>query len=281
MRLVSYTSGPAGAPRCGVRVGHRILDIEGASRVQGEPLPSSMKALLALGRGALSRVQALAKAAQSEARRFPGVFLEERAIRFLPPVPDPDRLLCVGKNDREAVTGLVKVNSSLVGHDARVAMPAAATRLDYEPELVFVIGRRAVGVQADDEDAMGYAVGVTLLNDLNDRDMQKREGFGPLGPEIVTMDEIGDPYDLWITCAVNGEERMRVNTRGQIWKLPQILEHFSRTTPVEPGDMFSIGAPAGVAVGKANAEAPSLKPGDVVECSIEGVTTLRTTIVAA
>ena len=310
MRLVSYTAGPNVAPRCGVRVGHRILDIEGASRVQGEPLPSSMKALLALGRGALSRVQALARAAQSEARRFPGVFLEEKAIRLVPPVPDPDKFLCVGKNYRahleelkkhdlikempEEVTGFVKVNSSLVGHDARVAKPAAVTRLDYEPELVFVIGRRALGVKASDEDAMGYAVGVTLLNDLTDRDMQKREvasgsrfwtsknapGFGPLGPEIVTMDEIEDPYDLWITCAVNGEERMRVNTRDQIWRLPQILEHFSRTMPIEPGDMFSTGAPGGVAVGKANAEALFLKPGDVVECAIEGVTTLRTTIVA-
>jgi 2-keto-4-pentenoate hydratase/2-oxohepta-3-ene-1,7-dioic acid hydratase in catechol pathway len=194
----------------------------------------------------------------------------------------------------EEVTGFVKITSCLVGHDARVAKPAAVEHLDYEPELVFVIGKRAFGVKADDDDAMDYAVGVTLLNDLTDRDMQKREvasgsrfwtsknapGFGPLGPEIVTMDEIEDPYDLWITCAVNGEERMRVNTRDQIWKLPQILEHFSRTMPIEPGDMFSTGAPGGVAVGKPNAEALFLKPGDVVECAIEGLTTLRTTIVA-
>jgi len=310
MRLVTYTAGPQGAPKCAVRVGHRILDIEGASRVQGEPLPSSMKALLQAGRGALSRVQALAKAAQTDAGRFATAMLEERAIRFLPPVPDPDKFLCVGKNYRahleelkrndlikeipEEVTGFVKINSCLVGHDARVVKPEVVTRLDYEPELVFVIGKRALGVKADDEDAMGHAVGVTLLNDLTDRDMQKREvasgsrfwtsknapGFAPLGPEIVTMDEVGDPYDLWITCAVNGEERMRVNTRDQIWKLPQILEHFSRTMPIEPGDMFSTGAPGGVAVGKPDAESLYLQPGDVVECSIEGITTLRTTIVA-
>jgi 5-carboxymethyl-2-hydroxymuconate isomerase/acylpyruvate hydrolase len=136
--------------------------------------------------------------------------------------------------------------------------------------------------------------GVTILNDLTCRDLQKREvasgsrfwtaknipGFGPLGPEIITMDEIGDPYDLWMTCSVNGEERMRVNTRDQIWKLPDILEHFSRHIPVEPGDMFSTGAPGGVAVGKPNAEELFLKAGDVVECSIEGIATLRTTIVA-
>jgi 2-keto-4-pentenoate hydratase/2-oxohepta-3-ene-1,7-dioic acid hydratase in catechol pathway len=309
MRLVTYSIAAQG-PRSAVRVGHRILDIEAASRVQGEPLPSSMKALLAMGRGALARVQALCKAAQSDAGRFSAAMHEEKAIRFLPPVPDPDKFLCVGKNYRahleelkkhdlikempEEVTGFVKVNSCLVGHDARVAKPAVVARLDYEPELVFVIGRRALGFKASDEDAMDYAVGVTILNDLTDRDMQKREvasgsrfwtsknapGFGPLGPEIVTMDEIADPYDLWMVCAVNGEERMRVNTRDQIWKLPQILEHFSRTMPIEPGDCFSTGAPGGVAVGKPNAEALFLKPGDVVECSIEGVTTLRTAIVA-
>jgi 2-keto-4-pentenoate hydratase/2-oxohepta-3-ene-1,7-dioic acid hydratase in catechol pathway len=308
MRLVTYASGPAGTARIGVRVGHRVLDIETASRVDGEPLPNSMKALLREGRGALSRVQALARKAQSDAGRFSTALLEERAIRFLPPVPDPDKFLCVGKNYRahleelkkndlikempEEVTGFVKLNSCLAGHDAKVAIPAAVKHLDYEPELVFVIGKRALGVKG--EEAMEHAVGVTLLNDLTDRDMQKREvasgsrfwtsknapGFGPLGPEIVTMDEIPDPYDLWLTCAVNGEERMRVNTRDQIWRLPAILEHFSRTMPIEPGDMFSTGAPGGVAVGKANAKDLYLKPGDVVECSIEGITTLRTVIVA-
>jgi 5-carboxymethyl-2-hydroxymuconate isomerase/acylpyruvate hydrolase len=83
-----------------------------------------------------------------------------------------------------------------------------------------------------------------------------------------------------MTCSVNGEERLRVNTADQIWKMPEILEHFSRTIPIEPGDMFSTGSPGGVAVAKANAGDLFLKPGDVVECSIEGITTLRTTIVS-
>ena len=157
---------------------------------------------------------------------------------------------------------------------------------------MFVIGKRALGAKR--EDALSYVAGVTILNDLTDRDAQKREvasgsrfwtgknipGFGPLGPEIVTMDETPDPYDLWMTCSVNGEQRMRVNTADQIWKLPEILEHFSRYIPIEPGDMFSTGAPGGVAVGKPNAAALFLKPGDTVECSIEGIATLRTHIVA-
>ena len=264
MRLITYTSTSNPVPRSAVRVGHRILDIEGASRVNGEPLPSSMKALLQMGRGALARVRSLAKAAQSGAGSFSSAMLEEKAIRFLPPVPDADKFLCVGPDEP---TASVKLNSSFVGHDARVPRPAGAAPLDYEPQLVFVIGKRALGVKADD-DAFDYVVGITL----------HIPGFGPLGPEIVTMDEVEDPYDLWITCSVNGEERMRMNTRDQLWKLPDILEHFSRDIPVQPGDMFSTG---GVVVGKANAEALQLKPGDVVECGIEGLTTLRATIVAA
>ena len=276
--------------------------------MKGEPLPSSMKALLAAGRGAMARVQALAKAAATEARSFSQSMHEERAVRLLPPVPDADKFLCVGKNYRQHLdelvksvlikeipqepTAFVKLNSCLVGHDAKVVRPAGVVRLDYEPELVFVIGRRALGVKK--VDAMDYVAGVTILNDLTCRDLQKREvasgsrfwtaknipGFGPLGPEIVTMDEIADPYDLWMTCSVNGQERMRVNTRDQIWKLPDILEHFSRYIPLEPGDLFSTGAPGGVAVGKPNAAELFLKPGDVVECSIEGIATLRTTIMA-
>ena len=298
MRLITYSSGPTGTARLGVRVGHRVLDVELASRVDGQPLPNTMKGLLREGRGALSRVRALAKAAQSSAGRYAGAMHEERAIRFLPPVPDAGKFLCLGTNYRSHLAevkkhdrskempdlvGVVKLNTSLVGHNAKVAKPAGVEHLDYRPELVFVIGKRALGVTADD-DAMDYVVGVTILNGLTDREMRKGEGadapgFGPLGPEIVTLDEIPDPYDLWMTCAVNGEERMRVNTGEHIWKITDILQHFSRSTPVEPGDMFSIGAPAGGAAGKV-ANDLGLKAGDVLECSIEGVTTLRTTIVA-
>lgn len=266
MRLVTYSQGPAAAARVGVRVGHRVLDIESASRVDGEPLPNTMKLLLREGRGALSRVQALAKAAQSSAGRFSGAMLEERAIRFLPPVPDADRFVCAGDE---------KARSSLVGHNAKVPVPEGAARLDCVPELVFVIGRRVLGFDADQQDAMDYVFGVTLLGDLTDRDRGEREVFDPLGPEIVTLDEVGDPYDLWITCAVNGEERLRVNTGDQLRRAPELLQQLSRDAALEPGDMFFAGAPRGQGT-----EALRLKPGDALECSIEGLTTLRTTLVA-
>jgi 5-carboxymethyl-2-hydroxymuconate isomerase/acylpyruvate hydrolase len=309
MRLLTFRIRGVDAPRIGVRVERRVLDLAAAAGVAGEePPPSRMRDLLAAGRSAMKQVRKLRELAQADRDGFGAALLDEREIRFLPPIPDADKFLCVGKNYRthleelrkndllaetpQEPTAFVKLNSCLAGHNARVARPDGVVALDYEPELVFVIGKRALG--AKKKDALDYVAGVTILNDLTDRDAQKREvasgsrfwtgknipGFGPLGPEIVTLDEIPDPYDLWMVCAVNGEQRMRVNTRDQIWKLPEILEHFSRHIPIEPGDMFSTGAPGGVAVGKPNAAELFLKPGDVVECSIEGIATLRTHIVA-
>lgn len=257
MRLVTYSQGPGGAARVGVRVGHRVLDIENASRVDGEPLPNTMKTLLREGRGALSRVQALAKAAQSSAGRFSGAMHEERAIRFLPPVPDADTFVRGGSE--------VQPGEGLVGHNAKVALSEAGGRGAREPELVFVIGR-AVSAFSADSDPLDYVFGVTVLNDFGDGIV--------IGPEIVTLDEVGDPHDLWITCSVNGEERLRVNTGDQARRFGDILQRFTRGTALEPGDMVSAGAPKG------GTEGLRLKPGDVVECSIEGVTTLRTTLVA-
>jgi len=309
MRLLTFRIRGVDAPRIGVRVERRVLDLAAAAGVAGEaPPPLRMRDLLAAGKPAMKQVRKLFEQAKADRDGFGAALLDEREIRFLPPVPDADKFLCVGKNYRthleelrkndlltetpQEPTAFVKLNSCLAGHNAKVARPDGVVALDYEPELVFVIGKRALG--AKKKDALDYVAGVTILNDLTDRDAQKREvasgsrfwtgknipGFGPLGPEIVTMDEIPDPYDLWMVCSVNGEQRMRVNTRDQIWKLPDILEHFSRHIPIEPGDMFSTGAPGGVAVGKANAAELFLKPGDVVECSIEGVATLRTYIVS-
>ena len=309
MRLITFSRPNETAPRLGIRVGDRVLDVAAAATTSGGAMaPTSMKQLLAGGPDAMARMQALAASAGDDRDRFATSWLDAATIGWLPPIPDAEKFLCVGKNYRthlaelqrtnlikeipEEPTSFVKLNACLVGHDAKVARPDGIVRLDYEPELVFVIGKRALGVKK--AEAMDYVAGVTILNDLTDRDSQEREvksgsrfwtgknipGFGPLGPELITIDEIADPYDLWMTCAVNGIERMRVNTLDQIWKLPDILEHFSRYIPFKPGDMFSTGAPGGVAVGKPNAAELFLKPGDVVECAIEGFAILRTTIVA-
>jgi 5-carboxymethyl-2-hydroxymuconate isomerase/acylpyruvate hydrolase len=309
MRLITFTRKGAQHPEIGARLPHqagdRILPFADCTKLKKVAnFPSSMKEFLRAGDVAMNQAKSWVSTAQDDAK---DILLSADEITYLPPIPDADKFLCVGKNYRthleelkrtnlikeipQEPTGFIKLNSCLAGHLTEVARPKGITRLDYEPELVFVIGKRALG--AKKEDALSYVAGVTILNDLTCRDLQLREvasgsrfwtaknapGFGPLGPEIVTIDEISNVYDLWMTCSVNGVERMRVNTSDQIWKISDILEHFSRFIPIEPGDMFSTGAPGGVAVGKENAEDLYLKPGDVVECSIDGISTLSTTIV--
>ena len=299
-------------PRLGVMADGAVVDLAALDRAMrqetpGLPLPATMRGLLAAGEAGLARVRSLIAYAGHAQRGVDWTF-PPSAVTFHPPVPDAEKFLCVGKNYRKHLeelrrndliletpqepTGFVKYNYCLAGHDWQVVQPEGVVRLDYEPELVFVIGRRALGVGK--AEAFKYVAGVTILNDLTDRDLQKREvasgsrfwtgknipGFGPLGPCIITIDEIRDPYDLWMTCTVNGEERMRFNTADQIWKLPDIIDHFSRYIPFEPGDMFATGTPGGTAIGKPNAAELFLKPGDVVECAIEGLMTLRTHIVA-
>ncbi|MDP1993018.1 MAG: fumarylacetoacetate hydrolase family protein [Syntrophales bacterium] len=317
MKLLTFTTkGQDGIPRLGALVHDDIVDLaalDGTWRQRysvSEPLPTTMRSLLAAGEAGLARVRTLLdydaeRPQQSLTKEW---IYKPSAIRFFPPVTDAEKFLCVGKNYRQHLeelrrndllletpqepTSFVKYNYCLSGHDWEIERPEGIVRLDYEPELVFVMGKRALGVKK--AQAFDYVAGITILNDLTCRDLQKREvasgsrfwtgknipGFGPLGPCIITMDEIRDPYDLWMTCTVNGEQRMRFNTADQIWKFPVIIEHFSRYIPFEPGDMFATGTPGGTAIGKPNAAELFLKPGDVVECGIEGLMTLRTRIVA-
>jgi len=314
MRLATYTllSDPA-TVRIGAQLNGHVLDLVAAERAMNDgktQIPASMKGLLALGEAGMARARAVLEQARKGAVKPDGRMLAaESEIRFLPPVPDADKFLCVGKNYRTHLeelrkndlikempgepTGFIKLNSCLTGHGGDVIRRETVNRLDYEPELVFVLGKAAR--HAKREDAVSYIAGITILNDLTCRDTQKAEvasgsrfwtsknspTFGPLGPYIITMDEVPDPYNIWVTCSVNGVQRMRVNTADQIWKLPDIIPHFSRLLDLQPGDMFATGAPGGVAVGKADAESLYLKPGDVVECAFEApAMVLRNRIVA-
>lgn len=308
MRLITFARTGSNYPEIGARLpnssGDHILPFADVAKKLGiADFPGDMKSFLRAGSGVMEQAKSWVAASGD----YSSLFISPKMITYLPPITDAEKFLCVGKNYRKHLeelkrtnlikeipqepTSFIKLNSCLSGHEAKVVRPNGITRLDYEPELVFVIGKRALGVKK--AEAMDYVAGVTILNDLTCRDLQLREvasgsrfwtgknipGFGPLGPEIVTIDEIPDVYDLWMTCSVNGQERMRVNTVDQIWKISDILEHFSRFIPIEAGDMFSTGAPGGVAVGKENAEDLYLKPGDVVECAIDGISTLRTTII--
>ncbi len=307
-------------PRLAVDLGdHRLVDVPQAAALarinQDEsgrvPTATTVKELFEGGEGELSALRQLidwVRQLAPDDATYSSAFLDERAVRFHPPVPDADKFLCVGKNYRahleelvradlireipEEPTAFVQLNSAMAGHDENVVRPADITQMDYEPELAFVIGRHAHGVKR--EEAMDYVAGITLLNDLTARELQKREvragtrfwtgknipGFGPVGPYIVTLDEAGDVSDLEIACFVNGEERSRFNTSDQIFTIPDIIEHFSRYVPLQPGDLFATGSASGVAVGQEDPESLYLKPGDVVEVHLGTTMVLRNMIVA-
>jgi 2-keto-4-pentenoate hydratase/2-oxohepta-3-ene-1,7-dioic acid hydratase in catechol pathway len=285
-----------------------VLDLGAAHEISAgdDSFPRDMKAFIQAGPDGLKlAMQAIENA--PEASRS-GLFYRRDQISLHAPIPDPGKFFCVGKNNRTHIeelvrnqlikeipkepTGFIKLNEVIVGDDASVVRPDGITTLDYEPELVFVIGRPAHGVSR--EDALSHVMGITLTNDLSAREIQKREvasgtrfwtaknmpGFGPVGPSIITLDEIEDPHDLWITCHVNGERRMRTHTGDVIFRIGDVIEHFSRWMPLNPGDLIAMGAPAGVAVGQPNAAELYLKPGDVVEIAFEGFPALKTKIVA-
>jgi 5-carboxymethyl-2-hydroxymuconate isomerase len=227
---------------------------------------------------------------------------------LLPPIPDPGKIFCVGKNskvhraelvsqgmlkeDPQEPTGFVKLTETLVGEGARVARPAGITTFDYEPELAFIVTRRAFRVPR--ERAREHVGGITVLNDLTAREVQKQEvasgtrfwtaknmpGFCPVGPFAVPLAEIADPYDLWLTCEVNGERRLRVSTGEYIHRIEGIIAHFSRFMPFEAGDVIATGAPRGTAIGHPNAAELYLKPGDTCVAGLEGVMRLTTRVVA-
>lgn len=236
------------------------------------------------------------------------VALPLASCHLLPPITNPGKIFCVGKNskvhraelvaqgmlkeDPKEPTSFIKLTETLVGDGARVVRPEGITTFDYEPELAFIVTKRAF--QVSRENARDHVGAITVLNDLTAREIQKQEvqlgtkfwvsknmpGFTPVGPYAVPMAEIADPYDLWLTCEVNGELRLRVNTDEYIHRIEGIIAHFSRFMPFEAGDVIATGAPRGTAIGHPNAAELYLKPGDTCVAGLEGVMRITTHVVA-
>src|SRR5258708_17499201 len=305
MRLATFVDPSLGCePRFGIVRGENIVDVVAAANALHRPVPATtVKIALTSGAQTIAALEELATAAERAKLLRP-----ISGVEFLPPIPDPSKFFCVGKNNRKhreelaankmlteipnEPTGFIKLNSTMSGDGDEVVKPADITELDYEPELCYVVGKRAHGVK--NAEAMEYISGFTLMNDVSAREIQKREvasgsrfwtaknmpGFAPVGPYILTMDEVTDTENLWVTCDVNGKQRLRSNTSDYLYKIADVLEHFSRYVVFEPGDLIAIGAPSGVAVGQPNAAELYLRPGDDMVISFEGLMSLRTRIVA-
>ena len=175
-----------------------------------------------------------------------------------------------------------KFNNSLAAHQETIPIPQDAVKIDYEAELVIVIGKTARNVP--EEEALSYVFGYTIGNDLSARDLQFRtsqwllgkslDKFAPIGPGVVTADELGDPHSLNMECRVNGEIRQAANTKSMIFNCAQIISYASRYMTLKPGDLIFSGTPEGVILGYPEEEQVWLKPGDEITITIDKIGTL-------
>lgn len=219
------------------------------------------------------------------------VILEEQII-YAPCLIHPEKILCVGLNylshrEETAMVGLdfpvlfSKFNNALAAHQQSIQLPQLAQKVDYEAELVVVIGREAVDVPK--EKALEYVFGYTIGNDVSARDLQMRTNqwllgktcnhFAPIGPYLVTADEV-NPNELAIQCTVNGEIRQSANTSEMIFDCATLISYISSYMTLKPGDLIFTGTPSGVVLGSPEEQQIWLKSGDEVAISIEKLGTL-------
>ena len=218
-------------------------------------------------------------------------------VRLLAPVPRPEKVLCVGRNYAEhtAETGsavptepqlFAKWANTIVGPGDGVVRHPITEALDYEAELVVVIGRTATRVS--ERDALDHVLGYTCGNDISARDLQfgdtqwlrgkSLDSFAPMGPWIVTRDEIADPQSLGIRCVVNGETRQDDTTANMLFSVARIIEFATAAITLDAGDVIYTGTPPGVGHGMKPAQ--YLVPGDTMRVEIDGIGALENTVVA-
>ncbi|WP_020682503.1 fumarylacetoacetate hydrolase family protein [Marinobacterium rhizophilum] len=273
MRLITFEF--QGRRSAGALIDDRIIDAAADPQ-----LPTDMLALLAAGKPALERLQRLA------ARPEAAIPLHQATL--LAPVPRPGKFLGVGLNyaDHIAETGLAtpefptifnKQTTCVIGPGEAIHRPQVSAKLDYEGELAIVIGRRCRHVPLDK--APGVIAGYTIANDVSVRDWQVKsptwtlgksfDTHGPIGPWIVTADELEDPHNLELRTWVNDELRQHSNTRHLIFDCYQLVSTLSTVCTLEPGDIIATGTSSGVGV--AMKPRGYMKPGDRVRVEIEGI----------
>jgi 2-keto-4-pentenoate hydratase/2-oxohepta-3-ene-1,7-dioic acid hydratase in catechol pathway len=230
----------------------------------------------------------LAEKALSD-KRGKSVLVAESRTRFGPAVPRPGKIICVGLNYRQHAqeTGnpippvpilFNKYNNALVGHRGKIPLPKkVSTQFDYEVELVVVIGRKVRDVS--ESKALSHVFGYANGNDFSARDLMRVtsqlmlgktcDGFAPLGPYVVTADQIPDPQNLKVATYVNGEERQSSNTRDMIYSCAEIVSYCSRHMTLLPGDIIYTGTPQGVILGYPREKQVWLKAGDKVVTEVE------------
>jgi 2-keto-4-pentenoate hydratase/2-oxohepta-3-ene-1,7-dioic acid hydratase in catechol pathway len=266
----------------GVKTDGGIVDVSAAGG------PATMAEAIAGGQAALDRLASAVDGAAAQ---------DESSLQLGPCVPNPGKIICIGLNYRRhaeesnmpvPTTPVIfaKFNNTLAAHGEAITLPTdTSTEFDYEAELCAVIGRQAKGVS--EADALDYVFGYCNANDLSIRDLQTRtsqwllgkstDQFFPIGPYVVTADEVGDPQALRIVCRVNGQTMQDSNTADMIFPVAELVSYCSTYFTLEPGDLITTGTPEGVAMGRA--DKPWLKAGDIVEVEVDKLGVLSNTLV--
>lgn len=223
-------------------------------------------------------------------------------VTILPPIGHPKKIVCMGGNFADHLQegardipvfpiSFLKSPTALIGHKAKIVYPRKVKLLDYEVELAAVIGEHCSDVSV--KNALDYVAGYSIFNDVSARDFQFAEmkrgfcnigknfaTFAPMGPFLVTSDQVGNPDDLGMELRVNGRTRQLSNTKNMVFKIRQLIEFFS-SMPLEPGDIITSGTPSGVAIyRKPDKTMYLLKPGDIIDAKIENLGVLQNSVVA-
>jgi 2-keto-4-pentenoate hydratase/2-oxohepta-3-ene-1,7-dioic acid hydratase in catechol pathway len=297
MILVSYRArGSSTAWRAGIAHEQAAVDASvyllSSAKVASGQADLSVRALLQQGQQALLEVFAWAKS-QFEARSG---LLSLDALELGPPVPDPDKIICLGVNYREHAAEaqqelpavpmfFAKFRNSLIGPTSPILLPRASTQVDYEGELAVIIGQRCKEVA--EQDALQYVAGYTIMNDVSARDVQMQtsqwtagkalDTFAPMGPGIVLASSIPNPQTLMLTTRVNEQVVQHDTTANMVFSVASTIAFLSSLMTLEPGDIIATGTPSGV--GFKRTPPLFLHDGDVVEVEIERIGRIRNPVI--
>lgn len=293
MELLTFRDGDD--LRLGVRTERGVIDVNAAqAALGGGSAPDSIDAVIAGGDTATSALRDLVSRAEGQSGDW---LRDEASLTFGPSVPNPGKIICVGLNYRkhaeesgaaipESPVLFSKFNNTVASHNEEVPLTGAATQYDYEVELGVVMGKPAKDVSQ--ADALGTVFGYTTANDVSARELQTRtsqwllgktmDKFMPIGPYLVTADQVPDPQALQLRTWLNGDLRQDSNTQDMIFPVAELVSYISQHFSLEPGDVIITGTPAGVILGLP--EKNWMVPGDVVEVEVEGLGKLSNRMVA-
>ncbi len=294
MKLLQFQGGDG--LKLGVKTNAGVVDVAAAGEALDIDAPSSLIEVIEVGQPAIDAIQQVVDAAAGSESGASWT-LDEMGLQYGPAVADPGKIICVGLNYRrhaaetnmpipETPVLFSKFDNTIAAYGDSVSLPPVAIQYDYEVELGIVIGKPARNVSQ--EDALDFVLGYVTANDLSVRDLQTRtsqwllgktlDNFLPVGPYLVTADEVGDPQLLGIKTWVNGEIRQNSNTGDMIFPVAEIISYISRYFTLEPGDLIVTGTPEGVAMGRE--DKPWLKPGDEVVVEVEKLGSLKNVMIA-